>query len=185
MFVVVKIIATLAVITLIVNVNDYIQDFLVIRTFWTVGYMGYVLDQQDKDRLSAVILLKFYPPAMFLTIVFIYSSIQIIFHLYSLQYRYKVSMQMTSPRSELGLVQIDPVHVVNQYNLPLSESRSESIWQMMVQCGVYCCHVCSNLPARHDDAILCLQLLPRLYRTHQLVLLLIPRTGTKPSTDWV
>ena len=76
---------------------------------------------------------------MFLTIVSIFSGIQTLFHLYSLQYRFKVSMQMTSPRSELGLVQINPVHVVNQYNLPLSESRSESIWQMMVQWGVYFC----------------------------------------------
>jgi hypothetical protein len=76
---------------------------------------------------------------MFLTIVFLFSTVQIIFQLPSLWYRYKVSIQMASPRSELGLEVVDPVHVFNQYNLPLSESSGESIWQMMVQWGVYFC----------------------------------------------
>ena len=44
-FVVVKIVTTFAAITLIVNVNDFMQDLFVIRTFWTIGYMGHVLDQ--------------------------------------------------------------------------------------------------------------------------------------------
>ena len=76
---------------------------------------------------------------MFLSVVSIFSIVQTIFHLPSLWYRYKVSMQMESASSELGQENIDPSHVVNQYNLPISESRNEAIWQMMVQWGQYYC----------------------------------------------
>ena len=100
-FVVIKIVAVLVVVTLLVNGNDYYQDVSVIFKFWTIGYKGHIL---DKDTLSQVILLKFYPPAMFLTLVIIFSTIQIVLHMPSLGYRYKVSMQMASTRPELGRV---------------------------------------------------------------------------------
>eukprot|EP00092_Neocalanus_flemingeri_P012634 GFUD01013617.1.p1 GENE.GFUD01013617.1~~GFUD01013617.1.p1 ORF type:complete len:645 (-),score=122.53 GFUD01013617.1:213-2147(-) len=136
---VIKIVTVVTVVTLVVNVTDYATDFKVLKTFWDVGYNGHLLDLKETNELSALLLLKFYPPAMFLTVVCIFSTVQILFHLPSLSYRYKVSMQMDSPRSELGLETIDPFYVVNQYNLPRSESKNESIWQMMVQWGMYFC----------------------------------------------
>jgi hypothetical protein len=83
-FKVFKIIAVVALVTLVVNVNDYYQDI------------------KNTNEFQAILLLKFYPPAMFLTVVTIFSTFQIIFHLPSLWYRIKVSMQMESPVCELG-----------------------------------------------------------------------------------
>jgi hypothetical protein len=138
-FKVFKIVAVVALVTLIVNVNDYFQDIRVICTFWLIGYNGHTLDDKNTNEFQAILLLKFYPPAMFLTVVTIFSTFQIVFHLPSLWYRFKVSMQMESPACELGREIIDPKHVVNQYNLPISESKNEAIWQMMVQWGQYFC----------------------------------------------
>ena len=41
LFKVLKIIAGVALVTLLVNVNDYYQDFNVIWTFWRIGYNRY------------------------------------------------------------------------------------------------------------------------------------------------
>ena len=77
------------------------------------------------------------PAVIFLTAVIPYSSLHLLFHLPSLRCRYKVALQMESPSVELEFEAINPAHVINQYNLPISESRTESLWQMMVQWGLY------------------------------------------------
>ena len=138
-FKVMKIVTVVALVTLVVNGNDYMQDIKVIETFWRIAYKGHTLEEENTNKYQAILLLKFYPPAMFLSVVSIFSMVQIIFHLPSLWYRFKVSMQMESAICELGQENIDPSHVVNQYNLPISESRNEAIWQMMVQWGQYYC----------------------------------------------
>ena len=67
-FVVLKIVTGILLVTLIVNVNDYFQDFVVIRKFWAIGYTGHILEGKNSDLLSQLILLRFYPTAMFLMI---------------------------------------------------------------------------------------------------------------------
>ena len=42
-----KVITVVALVALIVNINDYIQDFRVIMTFWHIGYNGYLLQQSN------------------------------------------------------------------------------------------------------------------------------------------
>ena len=74
---------------------------------------------------------------MFLTVIICFSLIMIIFHLPSLWFKFKLAVQMESSEVEQGLQTIDPHHVINQYNLSLSESFKESTWQLMVQWGVY------------------------------------------------
>ena len=77
---VLKIIVPIVVITVLVTGNDYAQDFNVVKAFWAVGSNGLILDSRNKDYFSAIILLKFYPLAMFLTVVMTLSSILAIFH---------------------------------------------------------------------------------------------------------
>ena len=134
-----KVVSMVALITLIVNVNDYIQDWNVITTFWHIGYEGYLLQQKNSTNYFSIddLLLEFYPPAMFLTIVMMLSLIISIFHIPSLWYRYRLSMQMKNPNTEFGMEEISPKDVYNQYNLSISESQNEAIWQMMVQWSQY------------------------------------------------
>ena len=132
--VVIRIATTIATVTLAVTVNDYYQDINVIYTFWNVSYNGL---HMNLDSLTHDIFSKFYPQALFLFVLMIFSTIQILLNLPSLWWRFKVTLQMASPSYEMGMDTIDPFHVVNQYNLPRSEARHEAIWQMMVQWGVY------------------------------------------------
>ena len=154
-----KVITVVALVALIVNINDYIQDLRVIMTFWHIGYNGYLLQQRNSTNYSlgdgyllqqsnstnyslgalGDLLLKFYPPAMFMTVVMMFSLIITIVHIPSLWYRYRVSMQMENPNTESEMEEICPKDVYNQYNLSISESQNEAIWQMMVQWGQYFC----------------------------------------------
>ena len=122
---------------LIVNVFDYVQDFKFVKTFWRVGQDGQDLEKRNTDKISSAILLKFYPPAMFLTIVMIISSILVTCQLPTLWFKYKVEMMMKDAETEAEKKSIDPKYVMNQHNLSLTEASKESIWQMMVQWGVY------------------------------------------------
>ena len=129
-----KILSFLVLVTLAINGNDTFQDYNVIKTFWTIGNNGRILDQ---EVFTSVILLKFYPVAMWLTATLVFSLATSLFHLPSLWLRYKVAMQMESYEAERGLDTIDPYHVVNQHNFPVFESSGESTMQLMVQWGVY------------------------------------------------
>ena len=51
--------------SLLVNANDYAQDLNFLKTFWSIGTNGFALDSKNSDKLSAIFLLQFYPPAMF------------------------------------------------------------------------------------------------------------------------
>ena len=134
-----KVIIQIIVVTLLVNGNDYAQDFNFLKTFWSIGTNGFELDIKNSDRLSAIILLQFYPPAMFLTVVVLFSSVLVVIQLRSLWFKYKVDTLMECPRTETKREQIDPRHVINQYNLTLTEASKESVWQLMVQWGCYFC----------------------------------------------
>ena len=124
-----KVVSVVTLITLLVNVNDYIQDIKVIDIFWHIGYEGYLLEQKNSTdyMYTEILLLKFYPPAMFLSVVMIFSFIQVMFHIPSLWFRYRVSMQMENPNTESGMEDISPQDVYNQYNLSISESKNEAI----------------------------------------------------------
>ena len=129
-----KIVASIIVVTLAITVNDYIQDTKVIKLLWnSANILGEnYLKLRFKNWMSGV-----EPSAIFLTVVLAYSLIQTILNLPTLWYRFKVAHQMASPRVELEHKTIEPAHVLNQFNIPISESRGESIWQLMVQWGVY------------------------------------------------
>ena len=76
---------------------------------------------------------------MFLTVVVLFSSVLVVIQLRSLWFKYKVDTLMECPRTEIKSKQIDPRHVINQYNLTLTEASKESVWQLMVQWGCYFC----------------------------------------------
>ena len=132
-----KVVSVVTLITLLVHLYDYIQDFKVVTTFWSIGYMGYSMDNSMGYAYLKALLLEFYPPAMFLSIVMIFSLIQTVLHIPSIRSRYRVSMQMENPNTESGMEEICPQDVYNQYNLSISQSKTEAIWQLMVQWGVY------------------------------------------------
>ena len=132
-----KIFVKIVLVILMVNVFDYVQDFKFIKTFWYVGQDGQDLEKRHTDKVSSIILLKFYPPAMFLTIVMIISSILVIVQLPTLWFKYKVEMMMEDIKTEEENKKVNPMYVMNQHNLALTEASKESIWQMMVQWGVY------------------------------------------------
>jgi hypothetical protein len=50
-FVLLKSISGILLVTLIVSVNDYFQDFV-----WAIGYTGYILEGKNSDLLSQLIL---------------------------------------------------------------------------------------------------------------------------------
>ena len=132
-----KVVSIVALITLLVHLHDYIQDFKIVTTFWSIGYKGYSMKNPMKYVFLKVLLLEFYPPAMFLSIVMMFSLIQTILHIPSVRSRYRVSMHMENPSTEAGTETICPQDVYNQYNLSISESKTEAILQLMVQWGLY------------------------------------------------
>ena len=132
-----RILMKIALVILAVNVFDYVQDFKFVKTFWMVGGDGKDLQESNTDQISSFILLRFYAPAMFLTIVMVVSSILVMFQLPSLRFRYNAEKMMNEAEIERMDTSVNPMHVMNQHNFSLTEASKESIWQLMVQWGVY------------------------------------------------
>ena len=126
-----KILTTIVVITTAVTVNDYYQDYQVINLFRECG------DKLEEGVGKFESFTGFKSSSRILLIVMIISSAHIVLNLPSLWYRFKVSMQMKNRRAELEFESVDPGYVVNQFNIPIAESRNESTLQMMIQWGVY------------------------------------------------
>ena len=59
------------------------------------------------------------------------------FQIPSIWYQFKEKTALCKSEYEEGLVDISPELVVNQYNLSIIESGTESIWQMVTQWGIY------------------------------------------------
>ena len=64
-----KVVSVVTLINLLLHLYDYIQDFKVVTTFWSIGYMEYSMNNSMGYAYLKALLLEFYPPAMFLSIV--------------------------------------------------------------------------------------------------------------------
>ena len=103
----------IAVLTVSVIAYDYFTDYVVLDIFWSIGKS---LKNQNipMDEFSRIILMKFKPPVVFLSIIFLFSVVSCSFQIPSIWYQFKVKTALCKSEYEEGLLYISPELVVNQ-----------------------------------------------------------------------
>eukprot|EP00092_Neocalanus_flemingeri_P013387 GFUD01014431.1.p1 GENE.GFUD01014431.1~~GFUD01014431.1.p1 ORF type:complete len:706 (+),score=95.53 GFUD01014431.1:848-2965(+) len=129
-----KVVFLILTTTILVAGFDYYTDFVVLKIFWNIGKMT-LENYETMDDFSKFIVDMFQGSATILLMIFFFSLIFVFFQAPSIWYQYQVKTAMCKSEFETGILKISPEEVVNQYNLSIMESGTESIWQMLTQWG--------------------------------------------------